>query len=93
MGVRRIPFRHVGRVTMRAITHPDAPEIKARPYGPVFGAWDQPGTSGETSVTPALLEGLAPTHVVASLSIPSWNQIARFLESMRQLRESSGFAA
>ena len=30
---------------------------------------------------------------VASLSIPSWNQIAGFLESMRRLRESAGFAA
>jgi len=47
----------------------------------------------EASASPALLEGLAPIHVVASLSIPSWNQIAGFLESMRQLRDSSGFAA
>ena len=47
----------------------------------------------ETLVSPALLEGLAPIPVVASLSIPSWNQIAGFLESMRQLRDSSGFAA
>lgn len=30
---------------------------------------------------------------MASLSIPSWNQIAGFLDSMRQLRDSSGFAA
>jgi hypothetical protein len=30
---------------------------------------------------------------MASLSIPSWNQIAGFLESMRQLRESARFAA
>jgi hypothetical protein len=30
---------------------------------------------------------------MASPSIPSWNQIAAFLESMRQLRDSSGFAA
>ena len=29
---------------------------------------------------------------LASLSIPSWNQIAGFLESMRRLRESAGFA-
>ncbi len=30
---------------------------------------------------------------LASPSIPSWNQIAAFLESMRVLRDSSGFAA
>jgi hypothetical protein len=30
---------------------------------------------------------------VASPSIPSWNQIAGFLESMRRLRDSTGFAA
>ena len=33
-----------------------------------------------------------PTKV-ASPSIPSWNQIAEFLESMRRLRDSTGFAA
>jgi hypothetical protein len=32
-------------------------------------------------------------EMLASPSIPSWNQIARFLESMRRLRDSSGFAA
>ncbi len=31
--------------------------------------------------------------ILASLSIPSWNQIAGFLESMRQPRDASGFAA
>jgi hypothetical protein len=30
---------------------------------------------------------------MASPSVLSWNQIAAFLESMRQLRESVGFAA
>ena len=30
---------------------------------------------------------------VASPTIPSWNQIANFLESMRQLKNSVGFAA
>jgi hypothetical protein len=30
---------------------------------------------------------------VASPSLPSWNQIAGFLESMRRLLDSSGFAA
>ena len=30
---------------------------------------------------------------LASLSIPSWNQIAGFLDSMRQLRDGSGLAA
>ena len=33
------------------------------------------------------------TPVTAPKCIPSWNQIASFLESMRQLRESAGFAA
>jgi DNA invertase Pin-like site-specific DNA recombinase len=36
------------------------------------------------------LEGL---QAVASPSIPSWNQIAGFLDSMRQLRDSIGLAA
>ena len=36
---------------------------------------------------------LMVTVGMASLSIPSWNQIASFLESMRQLRDSPGFAA
>jgi hypothetical protein len=30
---------------------------------------------------------------VASPSIPTWNQIAMFLESMRRLRDSAGSAA
>lgn len=30
---------------------------------------------------------------VASPSIPSWNQIAEFLKTMKQLRDSSGFVA
>ena len=29
----------------------------------------------------------------ASPSIPSWDQVAGFLEAMRQLRDSAGFAA
>ena len=29
----------------------------------------------------------------ASLAVPTWNQIATFLESMRQLRNAVGFAA
>ena len=36
--------------------------------------------------------GSVPTDL-ASLTIPCWNQIAGFLESMRQLRDSAGFAA
>jgi len=30
---------------------------------------------------------------MASPTIPSWNQIAEFLKSMQQLRDSTGFAA
>ncbi len=37
--------------------------------------------------------GLDPSAYVASLAIPSWNQILGFLESMRRLREASSFAA
>ena len=33
------------------------------------------------------------TRGVASPTLPGWNQIAGFLESMRELRASSGFAA
>jgi hypothetical protein len=47
----------------------------------------------EASLAPGLLEGLAHIHVLASPSIPSWNQIAAFLESMRQLREAAKFVA
>jgi hypothetical protein len=31
--------------------------------------------------------------LLASLASPSWNQIASFIESMRQLRDNAGFAA
>jgi len=31
--------------------------------------------------------------VLASPTIPSWNQIAEFLKTMQQLRDSTGFAA
>ena len=47
----------------------------------------------ETNVMPAILEGLAPIQVVASLTAPAWNQIAAFLESIQRLRDSPGFAA
>jgi hypothetical protein len=30
---------------------------------------------------------------MASPSIPSWNQIAEFLDTMRKLKEATGFAA
>ena len=40
-----------------------------------------------------LLAGVIDPTMVASLSIPSWHQIHTFLESMKQLRESTGFAA
>jgi len=38
------------------------------------------------------LSGMDPL-TVASTSIPSWNQIAAFLQSMQRLRDSVGFAA
>lgn len=39
-----------------------------------------------------VIAGVVPQSV-GSPSIPSWNQIAVFLESMPQLRDSAGFAA
>ena len=39
---------------------------------------------------PCVIRGLAPIHVVASLSTPSWNQIQSFLKQMAQLREMAG---
>lgn len=36
---------------------------------------------------------LSTREAVASPSIPSWNQIAAFLQSMQRLRDSVGFAA
>ena len=47
-------------------------------------------TSTEVGTVQPLLADIV--RKLASLSISSWNQIAGFLESMRQLRESSGFA-
>ena len=49
----------------------------------------------EASLTPALLEGLAPVpvHVLASQGLPSWNQISAFLAAMRTLRDSGTWAA
>ena len=47
----------------------------------------------DTVLQTGLIEGLAEIQQVASPSIPSWNQIAGFLDSMRRLRDSSGFAA
>jgi DNA invertase Pin-like site-specific DNA recombinase len=55
--------------------------------------------TAEGSIFP-LLVGMVPefaacplSQTVASQSIPSWNQITAFLESMRRLRESGTFAA
>jgi hypothetical protein len=36
---------------------------------------------------------LSTLQTLASLSIPSWNQIAGFLRSIQRLRDSFGFAA
>jgi len=43
----------------------------------------------EASVTPALLEGLAPIHDVASLPPASWNQITKWLRLLEALRRTS----
>ena len=52
---------------------------------------DQAALVGAAS--PANLFGSEWAFVVASPTIPSWNQIAAFLESMRVLRDSSGLSA
>ena len=39
-----------------------------------------------------LLAGLVPQNV-ASLTIPSWNQLHEWLTAMQQLKDSAGFAA
>lgn len=39
------------------------------------------------------LQGFREPEMVASPTIPSWNQIADFLKTMQQLRDSTGFAA
>ena len=41
----------------------------------------------EVARTPALLDGLAPIQVLASPTIPSWNQINAFLKDLSGLRE------
>ena len=51
------------------------------------GEWELRGTG---TLEPLVIRA---AQNLASQSIPSWNQIASFLESMRQLRDSSGFAA
>jgi hypothetical protein len=46
------------------------------------------------AVISGLLSGVVPVPWrMASQSIPRWNQIAGFIESMRRLRDSFGFAA
>ena len=67
-----------------------------------FGACESPNAGRYTLTVPlafdrvlacVLPEARGLQETMASLSIPSWNQIAGFLEAMRQLRDSSGFAA
>jgi len=43
----------------------------------------------ETIVTPALLEGLAPIQVVASLMPASWNQIIAWLRQIEAFRQAA----
>jgi hypothetical protein len=49
------------------------------------------GFTGKGTVEPMLAGVIAQT--MASPSTPAWNQIASFLEAMRQLKDSTGFAA
>ena len=46
----------------------------------------------QTCGRPIVIAGVV-RQSVASLAPPSWNQIAGFLETMRRLRDSSGFVA
>jgi hypothetical protein len=47
----------------------------------------------DTELKTGLMDGLAEIQDMASLSIPSWNQIVGFLDSMQQLKALPGFAA
>jgi hypothetical protein len=49
--------------------------------------------SGEGSLTKFFRSVEPLSNAMASQALPSWNQIARFLETMRLLRDSVGFAA
>ena len=49
--------------------------------------------SADTHTTGYFWNWLTVENGVASLSIPSWNQIHDWLTAMRQLRDSAGFAA
>src|SRR5262245_60383379 len=62
----------------------------------VFTPFKERGRRGirfEGRVGTAAILGRDVVTKVASQSIPSWNQISAFLESMRRLRESGAFAA
>ena len=54
-----------------------------------FGSWEM---TGEGTLSGLVTGGVVPNGL-ASPSIPSWNQIARFLESMRRLRDATGLVA
>jgi len=64
--------------------------LMARPFRLEAGDGDQPVLVRAAS--PANLFGNEWAIMVASPTIPSWNQIAEFLQSMQQLREATGFA-
>ena len=74
----------IGRLVLRRLVGPLV--LHDESERPDFVKWEAQPTAG-------LLDGLTPPIWMASLSIPSCNQIASFLESMRQLRDSTGFAA
>jgi hypothetical protein len=56
--------------------------------------WQMPDfIQADTELKTGLMDGLAEIQDMASLSIPSWNQIVGFLDSMQQLKALPGFAA
>jgi hypothetical protein len=86
------------RATEWRMTLRDEPIVARRLLRRLVGPltlWDasEAEVDWETVLTPALLEGLAPIQVVASPSIPSWNQIVTWMGQMQRLREIGGFVA
>jgi len=82
----RLVLQHLIDLPIRILNEPPPPYIKKGDTRGTenIGKWQAQTRPG------GLLVGLI--HNVASLTVPSWNQIAGFLESMRRLRDHSGFA-
>ena len=75
---------HIARLVLRRLVGPLT--LWDESERPDFIRW-------EATPTTELLDGLAPTLLVASLSIPSWNQISAFLRQMADLQQFVDSAA